>query len=135
MYLNLQKPLEQIQFSSPEDQMNNIVHTCTKLNHNLKQISELISEKVKLTTKVHAASIEASGLPHLSVFEMALTKRLSSQKKNLEDQEQIRGLQNITTMLDLHPKWNKKQHIFFEWMVQLLEIILYLFNSAILNIF
>ena len=102
--------------------MNNIVHTCTKLNHNLKQISEAVSEKAKLTTKVHAASINASGLPHLSVFEMALTKRLSSQKKDNEDQETIRSLQTNAAMLDLHTKWVKKQYIFYGWMVVLLKI-------------
>ncbi|XP_033216553.1 tubulin epsilon and delta complex protein 1-like isoform X2 [Belonocnema kinseyi] len=119
--VSAQKPLEKIQLFSAEDQMKNIVHTCTKLNHNLKQISELISEKIKLATKVHAASINASGLPHLSVFEMALTKRLSSQKKNSEDQETIWSLQNLSTMIDLHPKWIKKQHIFFEWMISVIE--------------
>ncbi|XP_024946604.1 uncharacterized protein LOC107273484 isoform X4 [Cephus cinctus] len=38
-------------------QINNIMHISGKINHNMKGITELVNEKIKLTAKVHATSI------------------------------------------------------------------------------
>ncbi|XP_024946603.1 tubulin epsilon and delta complex protein 1 isoform X2 [Cephus cinctus] len=104
-------------------QINNIMHISGKINHNMKGITELVNEKIKLTAKVHATSINASGLPHLSVSEMALTKRLSVQNKDtpLKDEQILHELHNLAVMLDTHAKWNKKKHIFFDWMITVID--------------
>ncbi|XP_043462067.1 tubulin epsilon and delta complex protein 1-like [Leptopilina heterotoma] len=112
---------EEIDCSTLENEMKQIVHVCSKLNHNLKEISELLGEKVKLTTKVHAASINTSGLTHLSVFEMALIKRLTLDNKSPQDHELIKNLQNISKMIDFHLKWTKRQHIFYDWMTTVID--------------
>lgn len=99
-----------------------------KVNYNIKEISELISEKAKLISKIHTASAEVYGLPHLSVSETALIKRISTTNKNAlsnEDKKYIKELSTIASLLDIHMKWSKKKHIFFEWMVNRRNLILY----------
>lgn len=110
-------------------QINNILYLNGKVNYNLKEISELISEKAKLVSKAHAASINVSGLPHLSVSELALIKRISTINKKApsnEDKRYIKDLNIISGLLDTHMKWLKKEHMFFEWMVNNKSVILFL---------
>nr|XP_034189941.1 uncharacterized protein LOC117608631 isoform X2 [Osmia lignaria] len=105
-------------------QINNVLYLNGKVNYNLKEISELISEKAKLVSKAHAASINVSGLPHLSVSELALIKRISTINKKApsnEDKRYLKNLNIIGGLLDTHMKWLKKEHMFFEWMVTVVE--------------
>lgn len=97
-----------------------------KVNYNIKEISELISERTKLVSKIHAASNKICGLPHLSVSEAALIKRISTINKDVlsnEDKKHIKELSTIANLLNIHIKWMKKEHIFFEWMVSNRNII------------
>ncbi|XP_051176302.1 tubulin epsilon and delta complex protein 1-like [Leptopilina boulardi] len=120
--ISLQVAQKEINSSTLEDEMKTIVHICSKLNHNLKEISELSMEKVRLTTKIHAASINTSGLPHLSVYEMSLIKRLvSKNNKNPQDQEAVETLKNIAKLIDLHSKWSKRENIFYDWMTTVID--------------
>jgi len=107
---------------STSAQLNNILHLNTKVNLNLKEISELIREKGSLISKVHAASIGVSGLPHLCVSELALTKRLVTRNINdktgcEDDRRCLREFRDVETLFDVRAKWLAKQHVFFNWMV------------------
>ncbi|KOC70606.1 hypothetical protein WH47_03622 [Habropoda laboriosa] len=118
---------EEIEYNVPESipaQINHVLYLSGKVNYNIKQISELVSERTKLVNKAHAASKNYSGLPHLSVSELALVKRISTVNKNLpsdEDKKYIKELSATASLLDIHMKWLKKEHIFFEWMVTVVE--------------
>lgn len=102
------------------------------MNYNIKEITELISERSKLVNKVHAASIKVSGLPHLSVSEAALIKRISTTSKyTKEDEKYIKELSTVARLLNIHMKWLKKEHIFFEWMVNNRNLILSLYTFFI----
>ncbi|XP_053979368.1 tubulin epsilon and delta complex protein 1-like [Hylaeus volcanicus] len=129
-----------IEYDVPETwtaQMNNILYLSGKVNYNIKEISELISERTKLISKVHAASIGTSGLPHLSVSELALIKRIATVNKDAlsdEDKRYLKELSSIGTLLDLHMKWSKKEYIFFDWMVTVFEELDKSINSNINDI-
>jgi len=109
--------------SSTSAQLNNILHLNAKVNLNLKEISELIGEKGSLISKVHAASIGVSGLPHLCVSELALTKRLVTRNINddktdsEDDRRWLREFRDVGALFDMRAKWLAKQHVFFSWMV------------------
>lgn len=101
-----------------ENQINNLLHKTNKLSSNLKAISELYMEKVKLMTRVHAASITTSGLPHLTVCEMSLIKKISTNRSKSEvELEKLREMEETASLLDTHIKWVKKSHVFHTWMV------------------
>ncbi|KAJ8674395.1 hypothetical protein QAD02_005657 [Eretmocerus hayati] len=105
-----------------QDQINNLLSKSYKLNSNLKAISELYMEKVKLMTKIHAASITASGLPHLSVAEMSLIKKIATNKNHTEeDASRMQEMEKTALMLDTHIQWSKKSHVFHEWMATVLD--------------
>ena len=111
-------------------QINNILYLNGKVNYNIKEISELISQKAKLVSRIHAASVNVSGLPHVSVSEAALIKRVSTTNKNAlsnEDKKYIKELSTIASLLDVHMKWSKKKHIFFEWMVIRMGYIIFIY--------
>ncbi|KAF3429795.1 hypothetical protein E2986_01478 [Frieseomelitta varia] len=118
---------KETQYNVPETfsaQINNILYLNGKVNYNIKEISELISQKAKLVSRIHAASVNVSGLPHVSVSEAALIKRVSTTNKNAlsnEDKKYIKELSTIASLLDVHMKWSKKKHIFFEWMVTVVQ--------------
>ncbi|XP_076247305.1 uncharacterized protein LOC143187154 [Calliopsis andreniformis] len=118
---------KKVDYDQPETliaQVNNILYLNGKVNYNIKEISELISERTKLITKAHAASINISGLPHLSVSELSLIKRIATINKDAptdEDKKYLRELHTINNLLDTHMKWLKKEYIFFEWMVTVIE--------------
>ena len=96
-----------------------MLHKTNKLSDNLKAISELYTEKIKLMTKVHTASITTSGLPHLTVAEMCLIKKLATNKeKSRADLEKIKEMEKMSTLLDISMKWKKKQCTFYTWMVR-----------------
>ncbi|XP_017891905.1 uncharacterized protein LOC108632095 [Ceratina calcarata] len=103
-------------------QINHALYLNGKVNYNIKEISELVSEKIKLTAKAHAATINVSGLPHLSVSEAALVKHISATNTlSVQDKKHIKELHAIANLLDIHMKWSKKEHVFFEWMVTVVE--------------
>ncbi|XP_076752319.1 uncharacterized protein LOC143424244 isoform X2 [Xylocopa sonorina] len=126
-YLKNSLDNKETEYNVPETliaQISNILYLNGKVNYNIKAISELISERSKLVSKVHDASIKVSGLPHLSVSEAALIKRIAIANKNEisnEDRKYIKELSTIANLLDLHMKWLKKEHVFFEWMVTVVE--------------
>ncbi|KAG6796849.1 tubulin epsilon and delta complex protein 1 [Apis mellifera caucasica] len=105
-------------------QINNVLYLNGRVNYNIKEISELISERTKLVSKIHAASNKICGLPHLSVSEAALIKRISTINKDVlsnEDKKHIKELSTIANLLNIHMKWMKKEHIFFEWMITVIQ--------------
>ncbi|XP_003428231.1 uncharacterized protein LOC100679754 [Nasonia vitripennis] len=108
--------------STVSNQMNNLLIKAHKLSNNLKAISELNVEKVKLMTRVHAASITTSGLPHLTVSEMALIKNMAVKKNNNEAELlRIKEMEQTASMLDTSMKWSKKSHVFHTWMNTVLD--------------
>ena len=109
---------------SPTTQLDSILHLNATVNLNLREIDELVSERAKLISKVHAASLDASGLPHLSVSELALTKRLAGTRvlgedgSSEKDRRRLREFRDAGALLDACTKWLRKRHIFFDWMVK-----------------
>lgn len=100
--------------------MRGIVHTCGRISHNLKEIGELVGEKIKLTTKIHGASLDTCGLPHLTVSQVALTKNSSiNGKANLSMREEryLSELRSLATLIETHSQWTKSAGIFYDWMV------------------
>lgn len=111
--------------SSTNAQLDSILHLNAMVNLNLREINELIRERAKLISKVHAASLDVSGLPHLSVSELALTKRLARTRvlddggggSSEEDRRRLREFREAGNLLDMRTKWLRKRHVFFDWMV------------------
>jgi len=109
---------------STSAQLSSILHLNATVNLNLREINELIRERAKLISKVHAASINVSGLPHLSVSELVLTKRFSRTRilddgadESENDRRRLREFREAGILLDVRAKWLRKRHVFFDWMV------------------
>lgn len=106
-------------------QLAGILHLNTRVNLNLREIDELTRERGNLVSKIHAASINVSGLPHLSVSELALTKRLATMSddddENSGDEERRRQFRDAGILLDTRDKWLRKRHTFFDWMVTVIQ--------------
>ncbi|XP_011874424.1 PREDICTED: uncharacterized protein LOC105565661 [Vollenhovia emeryi] len=114
---------------STSAKFSSILHLNATVNLNLREINELARERVKLISKVHAASLDVSGLPHLSVSELALTKRLARARvlgsgeggSSEKDRQQLRQFREIGTLLEANAKWLRKRHIFFNWMATVIQ--------------
>ncbi|XP_020295121.1 uncharacterized protein LOC109860452 [Pseudomyrmex gracilis] len=113
---------------STSDLLDNILHLNAKVNLNLKEISELIREQGRLICRVHAASVNVSGLPHLNVSELALTKRLvtnvindASVNPEEKNRQKLREFHKIGILLETRVKWLRKQHVFFDWMATVVQ--------------
>ncbi|XP_018369271.1 PREDICTED: uncharacterized protein LOC108765184 [Trachymyrmex cornetzi] len=114
---------------STSAQLSSILHLNATVNLNLREINELIRERAKLISKVHAASINVSGLPHLSVSELVLTKRLSRTRilddggdgSSENDRRRLREFREAGILLDVRAKWLRKRHVFFDWMATVIQ--------------
>ncbi|XP_018052907.1 PREDICTED: uncharacterized protein LOC108690231 [Atta colombica] len=113
---------------STSAQLSNILHLNATVNLNLREINELICERAKLISKVHAASINVSGLPHLSVSELVLTKRFSRIRilddgadESENDRRRLREFREAGILLDVRAKWLRKRHVFFDWMATVIQ--------------
>ncbi|XP_077279528.1 uncharacterized protein LOC143906973 [Temnothorax americanus] len=114
---------------STSAEFDGILHLNATVNLNLREISELACERAKLISKVHAASLDVSGLPHLSVSELALTKRLARTRvlddggggSFEKDRRLLREFREVGILLDMRAKWLQKRHIFFEWMATVIQ--------------
>ncbi|XP_072763592.1 uncharacterized protein [Anoplolepis gracilipes] len=107
-----------------DTQLASILNLNTRVNLNLREISELTRERGSLVSKVHAASIDVSGLPHLSVSESALTKRLATTSDidgSSGDEARRREFRDAGILLDTRAKWLRKRHVFFDWMVTTIQ--------------
>ncbi|XP_018308862.1 uncharacterized protein [Mycetomoellerius zeteki] len=110
-------------------QLSSILHLNATVNLNLREVNELIRERAKLISKVHAASIDVSGLPHLSVSELALMKRLSRTRilddggggSSEKDRRRLREFREAGILLDVRAKWLRKRHVFFDWMARVIQ--------------
>lgn len=103
-------------------QIANVLHHNSKVNFNLKYISELLQEKAKLINKVHGISLNINHLEHMNVMEIVLMKRLLASHTDLNSTEQQKlELYTIGTMLELHVKWMEKEHIFYDWMITVVK--------------
>ncbi|XP_076281448.1 tubulin epsilon and delta complex protein 1 isoform X1 [Lasioglossum baleicum] len=117
-----EKEIEQAVPKTTVAQLNSMVHLHGKVNYNIREIYNLVSERANLISKVHAATMKVSGLPHLSVSELALIKRIATADKSelsRNDKKYIQELLAAGNLLDAHAKWRRKEHIFFEWMVDI----------------
>ncbi|XP_015114174.1 tubulin epsilon and delta complex protein 1 [Diachasma alloeum] len=105
------------------DQIHSIVHKCMTVSNNLKDINELISERIKSTSKVHAASSNSCGLPHLNVPEMSIIKQFVTHedKYSEHNEKNLVDLQRLGVMLETHSMWRRNEEIFFDWMGTVLE--------------
>ncbi|XP_033331469.2 uncharacterized protein LOC117223340 [Megalopta genalis] len=105
-------------------QLDSIIHLNGKVNYNIREIYNLVCKRANLVSRVHAATINVSGLPHLSVSELALVKRIATADKcqlSKEDERYLQELHTAENLLDAHSKWQRKEHIFFEWMVTVVQ--------------
>lgn len=102
---------------SLKSQINNLVYSSGKISHNLKRISELLAERVTLMEKVHIASMNVNNLPHISVAELAIVKRLLTKVDSKRDSDYLQELQDLHSLVDSYLKWTSKEHIVFTWMV------------------
>ncbi|XP_076281449.1 tubulin epsilon and delta complex protein 1 isoform X2 [Lasioglossum baleicum] len=119
-----EKEIEQAVPKTTVAQLNSMVHLHGKVNYNIREIYNLVSERANLISKVHAATMKVSGLPHLSVSELALIKRIATADKSelsRNDKKYIQELLAAGNLLDAHAKWRRKEHIFFEWMVTVVQ--------------
>ncbi|XP_070172624.1 uncharacterized protein [Polyergus mexicanus] len=121
--------ISRTQIVRSDDQLTNtlldgILHLNARVNLNLREIDELTRERGNLVSKVHAASIDVSGLPHLSVCESALTKRLamtSNVSGSSDDEVRRLEFRDAGILLDTRAKWLRKRHAFFDWMVTVIQ--------------
>ncbi|GAB1868545.1 Tubulin epsilon and delta complex protein 1 domain-containing protein [Camponotus japonicus] len=104
-------------------QLASILHLNARVNLNLREIDELTRERGSLVSKVHAASINVSGLPHLNVSESALTKRLAMTNvdESSGDEERRREFRDAGILLDTRAKWLRRRHAFLDWMVTVIQ--------------
>ncbi|RLU20396.1 hypothetical protein DMN91_007006 [Ooceraea biroi] len=111
-----------VEFST-STQLDNILHLNAKVNLSLRQISELIREKGSLISKAHAASINVSGLPHLCVSELALTKRIVTETidRNGSEDDRLREFRDAGELLDVRTRWMAKRDAFFNWMITVIH--------------
>lgn len=105
-------------------QLAGLLHLNARVNLNLREIDELTRERANLVSKVHVASVDVSGLPHLSVSDSALTKRLATTNddRNSDDAEDLqRKYRDAGILLDARTRWLRKRHVFFDWMVTVIQ--------------
>ncbi|XP_014604822.1 PREDICTED: uncharacterized protein LOC106787190 isoform X2 [Polistes canadensis] len=106
-------------------QIKNIIHHNSKVNFNIKCISELIDIKTKLSTKAHSASLNFDCLAHMNVMDIAFVKSLfvlQDTDSNFVQSKQLKSeLYNIGAMLDVHLKWMEKEYIFYDWMITVIK--------------
>ncbi|CAL1678448.1 unnamed protein product [Lasius platythorax] len=106
-------------------QLAGILHLNARVNLNLREIGELTRERGSLVSKVHAASVDVSGLPHLSVSESALTKRLAMTSdddgNSSVPEDRRREYRDAGILLDARARWLRKRHAFFDWMVTVIQ--------------
>ncbi|XP_029176923.1 tubulin epsilon and delta complex protein 1-like [Nylanderia fulva] len=106
-------------------QLASLLHLNTRVNLNLREISELTQERANLVSKVHAASVDVSGLPHLSVSESSLTKRLATTSEDSESpgeaEDRRRKYRDAGILLDARIRWLRKRQVFFDWMVTVIQ--------------
>ncbi|KAI4502073.1 hypothetical protein M0802_002755 [Mischocyttarus mexicanus] len=107
-------------------QIKNIIHRNSKVNFNIKCISELINIKTKLTTKAHGASSNFDCLAHMNVIDIAFVKSLfvlqDTDSNFIQSKQQLKSeLHDIGTMLDVHLKWMEKEYIFYDWMITVIK--------------
>lgn len=84
-------------------------------------------EKTRRITRIHAASKNVSGLPHLNVSELALMKCLTmniideddNKSRNSEENRRLRLYRDLGILFDARMKWLPKKNVFFNWMVNL----------------
>ncbi|XP_066599511.1 uncharacterized protein [Prorops nasuta] len=112
------------QCDSLSSEIDCIININGKINYNIKAIDDLTRERTELMAKIHVASLNVSGLPHLSVCHAALTKKIamenSKSSRSLFEREKQEMLL-ISELLDLHLFWTKKEHIFYDWMVTVIR--------------
>ncbi|XP_071447369.1 tubulin epsilon and delta complex protein 1-like [Hetaerina americana] len=97
------------------DSLNYTLLLCTKLKNCVKNMYNSSEELIKLTDKVHQATQNINGLPHLSVDEA-----------NLLLQDEInpsihKSALELRSILDTHLKWNECRSVFWKWMDTVLE--------------
>lgn len=119
-------------YDVPETQIariNNIIHLNGKVNYNVREISNLVKERANLISRVYTVTTNVSGLPHLTVSELALIKRIATGKRSVpsdEDKKYLKELFTIGNLLDVHVKWLKTECVFFKWMVNLQMVTMFL---------
>ncbi|XP_043672494.1 uncharacterized protein LOC122631187 isoform X2 [Vespula pensylvanica] len=109
---------------SVHTQIKNIIHHNSKVNFNIKHISELICKKVKLLNKAHDASLNFDHLAHMNVMEIAFIKHLlalHTDSNFVQCKQQKSDLRAIGVMLDIHLKWMEKEHLFYDWMISVIK--------------
>ncbi|KAK2575105.1 hypothetical protein KPH14_008831 [Odynerus spinipes] len=107
---------------SVNTQIKNILHHNSKVNFNLKHISELLQEKAKLANKAHGVSLNIDRLAHMNIMEIVLIKRLLAIHTDSNSTEQQKSeLYTIGAILDVHVKWMEKEHIFYDWMITVIK--------------
>ncbi|XP_011306218.1 uncharacterized protein [Fopius arisanus] len=101
------------------DRAHSIVHKCMIVNNNLKDINELIVEKIKSTSKLHIASSNSCGLPHLNVPEMSIIKQFVTHENKYSEhnEKNLVDLQRLAVMIETHSLWKRSEDIFFDWML------------------
>ncbi|KAK0171424.1 hypothetical protein PV327_011338 [Microctonus hyperodae] len=108
-------------------EINSLIHKCTRINNNLKEINESMKEKACLMTKIHDASLNKSGLPHLNIAELFLLKNLFIKQRNNKNtlhegcEDGFEELHDIGVLLEAYTKWIKAEDIFFNWIETILD--------------
>ncbi|KAL2728620.1 uncharacterized protein V1478_006252 [Vespula squamosa] len=118
------KEVSTVETCSVHTQIKNIIHHNSKINFNIKHISELICKKVKLLNKAHGASLNFDHLAHMNVMEIAFIKHLialHTDSNFIQYKEQKLDLRAIGVMLDIHLKWMEKEHLFYDWMISVIK--------------
>lgn len=98
--------------------IDGILKDSGKLDFDLRQISNLLSTKAKLITKLSSASHGVLNLDHLSLEELALLKRVSENKKGAEPtKEYLKDLHKQATLIEKYTKVRQNITVFIKWIV------------------
>ncbi|XP_046402437.1 tubulin epsilon and delta complex protein 1-like isoform X2 [Ischnura elegans] len=97
------------------DSLNYTLFLCKKLKNCLRSMYDYEEELIKLTNKVHQATQNISGVPHLSVDEASI---LLSKEVN---PSVLKSALELRSILNTHLKWNACSSIFWKWMDTVLE--------------
>ncbi|XP_054261783.1 tubulin epsilon and delta complex protein 1-like [Macrosteles quadrilineatus] len=101
--------------ADPQVLLNYAQFLSGKINHNLRAISNHSQEKAKMFSKILEVTTHSHSSSHLSVGDLVMGGRPELQL------ELISKCQHCIPLLQAYSRWHKKKHLFWEWMMSVVE--------------